>query len=194
MKKILIIDNYDSFTFNLVQYVTELEAGEVSVLKNDQLDLEKLADYDAFILSPGPGLPAESGQLMEFFQHLDDQPVLGVCLGHQAIGEHFGAELLQLDKVYHGVDSLMIQSGENYSLFDGIAREFKAGRYHSWVIREESIKNTALRVTCRDEQGIIMGVKHAEKEIHGVQFHPESVMTPDGRKMIANFLKLADKS
>lgn len=194
MNKILIIDNYDSFTFNLVQYVTELDAGEICVLKNNQLELEQLREYNAFILSPGPGLPAESGQLMEFFQHLDDQPVLGVCLGHQAIAEHFGAALLQLDKVYHGVDSMLIQSEEHYSLFENIDREFKAGRYHSWVIREESLKNTALTVTCRDEHGIIMGVRHLEKEIHGVQFHPESVMTPDGRKMIANFLKLVNRS
>lgn len=194
MTRILIIDNYDSFTFNLVQYVNELEAGKVTVLKNDQIELEKLSQYDAFILSPGPGLPAESGLLMNFFRHLEEQPVLGVCLGHQAIGEHFGAELLQLDQVYHGVDTLLTQTDENYALFNDIDREFKAGRYHSWVIREDSLKNTPLVVTCRDDQGIIMGVRHSEKEIHGVQFHPESVMTPEGRKIIANFLKIANQS
>jgi len=192
MKKILIIDNYDSFTFNLVQYVSEWQGSNVTVAKNDHVELDSLSGFDGIILSPGPGLPEESGKLMKVFDHAGATPILGVCLGHQAIGLYFGAQLRQLDKVYHGVDSAIHILSENEDLFTGIDSGFRAGRYHSWVIDEDSIGGCPLEVTCRDSEGIIMGVRHRDLHIHGVQFHPESVMTPDGRRIIANFLQLTE--
>lgn len=188
MKKVLLIDNYDSFSFNLVQYLEESGGVMVTVIKNDSIDFDQLRDYDALVISPGPGLPGESGSLMELFEHIEDMPILGVCLGLQAIGKFYGAQLRQLDKVYHGIDSQVRISDFDNPLFSTLPEVFKAGRYHSWVIDEQSMDKSSLRVTCSDESGIIMGVRHETKEIHGLQFHPESVMTPQGRKIISNFI------
>jgi anthranilate synthase component 2 len=191
VKQVLLIDNYDSFTYNLVQYLTESGLAAVDVVKNDGLQLDRIVQYDGIILSPGPGLPADSGLLMQVFDHLGDKPLLGVCLGHQAIGLHFGAQLKHLDKVFHGIDSMISRERDGYPLFDQIGSRFRVGRYHSWVIDENTLAGTPLKVTCRDEKGNIMGIRHTTKEIHGVQFHPESIMTDDGKKMIHNFLRIS---
>lgn len=190
---ILLLDNYDSFTFNLVQYIREEGNIEPEVVKNDQVNFADLDKYDGVILSPGPGLPAESGHLMEVIDHCKHLPMLGICLGHQAIGEYFGARLQRLENVYHGIDSTMIKTINNYFLFNKIKTRFVVGRYHSWIIEEQSLQNIPLEITCRDEVGNIMGIRHQSKNIHGVQFHPESIMTKDGRMMIRNFLGTAVK-
>ena len=189
MKKILIIDNYDSFTYNLVQYLEEHSDVEVNVIKNDDPEIYSLLKYAGVVISPGPGLPGESGLLSTIFDDVDRlPPTLGICLGLQAIGEAFGGKLKQLDKVFHGVDSEINITDENEVLFDDMDKRFKAGRYHSWVINPESIEGCPLEVTCVDDNGNIMGIRHKILNIRGVQFHPESVMTPEGRKIIANFL------
>ena len=190
MKKILVIDNYDSFTYNLVQYLEEHKEVEVNVIKNDDTEIYSLLKYAGVIISPGPGLPGESGLLSTIF---DDTaklpPTLGICLGLQAIGEAFGGKLQQLDKVFHGVDSEVNVTDQNEVLFAEMESTFKAGRYHSWVINPDSLDDAPIEVTCVDNEGNIMGIKHKTLNIRGVQFHPESVMTPEGRKMIANFIE-----
>ena len=189
MKKILIIDNYDSFTYNLVQYLEEHSDVEVNVIKNDDPEIYSLLKYSGIVISPGPGLPGESGLLSTIFDDVDRlPPTLGICLGLQAIGEAFGGKLKQLDKVFHGVDSEINVTDENEVLFEDMDKRFKAGRYHSWVINPDSIAECPLEVTCMDDAGNIMGIRHKILNIRGVQFHPESVMTPEGRKIISNFL------
>ncbi len=189
MKKILIIDNYDSFTYNLVQYLEEHSDVEVKVIKNDDPEIYSLLNYSGIVISPGPGLPGESGLLSTIFDDTNRlPPTLGICLGLQAIGEAFGGKLKQLDKVYHGIDSEINVTDKNEVLFDNIEERFKAGRYHSWVINPDSISEAPLEVTCVDDEGNIMGIRHKTLNIRGVQFHPESVMTPEGRKIISNFL------
>jgi anthranilate synthase/aminodeoxychorismate synthase-like glutamine amidotransferase len=185
---ILIIDNYDSFTYNLVQYVKESHLAEkVTVLRNDAFELAELAIYDAFILSPGPGLPEESGLLLEVIKtYANQKPMLGICLGHQAIAEAFGGKLKQLEKVYHGVATAVSHSGN--PVFAGQASSFMVGRYHSWVVED---LGSDLEVTAVDEQDAIMACEHKSLPIYGLQFHPESVLTPEGRGLMDNFLKIA---
>lgn len=184
--KTIIIDNYDSFTYNLRHMISELGV-DVDVVRNDKFEINDLEKYDKIILSPGPGIPIEAGRLMEtIFKFADKKSILGVCLGEQAIGEAFGAQLINLEKVYHGVQTPIELIGEEY-LFDGLPKKIQVGRYHSWVIDRESIK-LPLSVTAISEEGLVMGVKHAEYDVHGIQFHPESVLTPEGNKIISNFI------
>lgn len=184
--KIVIIDNYDSFTYNLSHLVKELGA-EVSVVRNDEFELEALDAFDKIILSPGPGIPSEAGLLLEVIRHYAGRkPILGVCLGHQAIGEVFGGQLTNLSTVFHGVATEGTQLGNDY-LFDGLPERITMGRYHSWVVDREGWPE-ALEVTALSDEGQVMALRHRKMDIHGIQFHPESVLTPDGRHMLENFI------
>jgi anthranilate synthase component 2 len=186
-KNILVIDNYDSFTYNLVHYLEDLNA-TVTVKRNDEVNPEEGLHYDAILLSPGPGIPKEAGRLLEIIAFLaGKKPLLGICLGHQAITEVYGGNIINLDKVYHGVSTTMTHYGNAF--FKAINVDFEAGRYHSWVAARESFP-TALEITAIDENDQIMALKHKELPIYGVQFHPESVMTPQGKQMLKNFLNL----
>lgn len=186
MKKIVIIDNYDSFTYNLSHLVKELGA-EVTVYRNDQFELSQLAPFDKIILSPGPGIPSEAGLLLDVIKaYAGKKPILGVCLGHQAIGEAFGGKLTNLSQVYHGLQTPCQLKGNDY-IFDGLGDSCQIGRYHSWVVDKEGLPQ-CLEITAESDEGYIMGLKHKVYDIHGIQFHPESVLTPDGKKMLENWL------
>ena len=188
MTRILVFDNYDSFTYNLVHLVEKLLHQKVEVHRNDQLPLEKVKDFDKIILSPGPGIPSEAGLLLPLIrEYAASKPILGVCLGHQAIGEAFGARLVNLSTVYHGVATPIRVLGEN-RLFEGIPEIFEAGRYHSWVVSEEGFPAEELEITAKDEKGYIMGLQHTRFDVQGVQFHPESVLTPEGERIMRNWL------
>ena len=186
--KIIIIDNYDSFTYNLSHLVKELGA-EVTVVRNDQFALPELEAYDKIILSPGPGIPSEAGLLLDVIKtYAGKKPILGVCLGHQAIGECFGAQLTNLSEVFHGVATEGTQFG-NDPIFAGLPQRITMGRYHSWVVSKENFPS-CLEITAESDEGQIMALRHKEYDIHGIQFHPESVLTPEGRKIIENFIAL----
>lgn len=186
--KTVIIDNYDSFTYNLSHLVKELGA-EVSVVRNDRFALDEIDAFDKIILSPGPGIPSEAGLLLDVIRHyVGKKPILGVCLGHQAIGEVFGATLENLSEVFHGVATPCHIIAED-PLFKGIAPEFEVGRYHSWVVSKENFPD-CLEITAISDEGQVMALRHRTKEIHGIQFHPESVLTPEGRTIIQNFIAL----
>ncbi len=186
MKKILVIDNYDSFVYNLVHYLEELDC-TVVVKRNDQLMLEDVEEYDKILLSPGPGIPDEAGLLKPIIEkYAATKSILGVCLGMQAIGEVFGGTLMNLDEVHHGVATKIELFVEDEYLFSGLSKELQVGRYHSWVV-ERKLPNT-LQATSYDEKGEIMSLRHTEFDVRGVQFHPESVLTPDGKKMIQNWV------
>ena len=186
--KVVIIDNYDSFTYNLSHLVKELKA-EVTVLRNDQFRLEDLEAYSKIILSPGPGIPSEAGLLLDVIRtYAGRKPILGVCLGHQAIGEAFGAKLENLSDVFHGVATPCHIIADD-PIFSGISRDITIGRYHSWVVAREGLPDR-LEVTAVSDEGQIMALRHRELNVRGIQFHPESVLTPDGKKMIQNFLFL----
>ena len=185
--KIVIIDNYDSFTYNLSHLVKELGA-EVTVVRNDQFALPELEAYDKIILSPGPGIPSEAGLLLDVIRtYAGKKPILGVCLGHQAIGECFGAQLTNLSEVFHGVATEGTQFG-NDPIFAGLPQRITMGRYHSWVVSKDGLPS-CLEITAESDEGQIMALRHKEYDIHGIQFHPESVLTPEGRKIISNFLR-----
>ncbi len=186
--KTVIIDNYDSFTYNLSHLVKELGA-EVSVVRNDRFNLDDIDAFDKIILSPGPGIPSEAGLLLDVIRrYAGRKPILGVCLGHQAIGEAFGGTLENLSEVFHGVATPCHIIAED-PLFKGIAPEFEVGRYHSWVVSKENFPD-CLEVTAVSDEGQVMALRHRSMEIHGIQFHPESVLTPEGRIIIQNFLAL----
>lgn len=187
--KILVFDNYDSFTYNLVHLVEKLLPVKVDVFRNDQIPIEKIKEYDKIILSPGPGVPSEAGLLLPLIkEYASSKSILGVCLGHQAIGEAFGGELINLSKVYHGVaTSCRIIDGSN-ELFEGLPSEIEIGRYHSWIVSKEKFPEV-LEITAEDENGYIMAMKHKTYDIQGVQFHPESVLTPQGEAILKNWLK-----
>ena len=186
--KIIIIDNYDSFTYNLSHLVKELGA-EVTVVRNDQFALPELEAYDKIILSPGPGIPSEAGLLLDVIRtYAGKKPMLGVCLGHQAIGECFGAQLTNLSEVFHGVATEGTQFG-NDPIFAGLPQRVTMGRYHSWVVSKDGLPS-CLEITAESDEGQIMALRHKEYDIHGIQFHPESVLTPEGRKIIENFIAL----
>ena len=186
--KIAIIDNYDSFTYNLSHLVKELGA-EVTVLRNDQFELADLEPYLKIILSPGPGIPSEAGLLCDVIRtYADHKPILGVCLGHQAIGEVFGGKLENLSDVFHGVATEGTQFG-NDALFSGLPNRITMGRYHSWVVSKEGFPE-CLEITAESDEGQIMALRHKTLNVRGIQFHPESVLTPDGRKMLQNWLFL----
>ena len=186
--KIVIIDNYDSFTYNLSHLVKELGA-EVTVVRNDQFELADLEQYSKIILSPGPGIPSEAGLLLDVIRtYAGRKPILGVCLGHQAIGEVFGAKLENLSDVFHGVATPCHIIADD-PIFSGIPRDITIGRYHSWVVSREDFPD-CLEITAVSEQGQIMALRHRELNVRGIQFHPESILTPDGKKMLQNFLFL----
>lgn len=186
--KIVIIDNYDSFTYNLRHLVEELGA-EVDVIRNDQFELGELEKYDKIILSPGPGIPSEAGLLLDVIRtYAGKKSMLGVCLGHQAIGEAFGSKLTNLSHVFHGVQTPVDIVAED-PIFAGLPKEILVGRYHSWVIDDKNL-SPDLEITAVSKEGQIMAVRHRTLDIHGIQFHPESVLTPDGKVIVGNFLKL----
>ena len=185
--KVVIIDNYDSFTYNLSHLIKELGA-EVTVLRNDQFQLEDLEMYHKIVLSPGPGIPSEAGLLLDVIRtYAGKKPILGVCLGHQAIGEVFGGKLVNLSEVFHGVATPCHIVADD-PIFSGLERTITIGRYHSWVVSEEAFPD-CLEVTAEID-GQIMALRHKTLNVRGIQFHPESVLTPDGKKMIQNWLFL----
>ena len=184
--KSVIIDNYDSFTYNLRHIVNELGV-DVDVLRNDAFDIESIAQYDKIILSPGPGIPREAGLMPAVIhRYSGEKPILGVCLGHQAIGEAFGAKLINLSEVFHGVQTPVEIIG-NDSIFNGLGHEILVGRYHSWGVDANGLPE-CLEITATSREGLIMALRHKTYDIHGIQFHPESVLTPQGKRIIANFL------
>ncbi len=190
MKKILLIDNYDSFTYNLVQAVEAIVEHTITVIKNDELILEEIEAYEYLILSPGPGLPEEAGSLKPIIQRYRGQKkILGVCLGQQAIAEVYGCRLKNLARVHHGIKSDIQLTYPQSLLFKGLPSSFPVGRYHSWVIDQSTIP-AALRVSSIDQQGQIMSIEDADSFIYAVQYHPESIMTPDGNKILENFLNM----
>jgi anthranilate synthase component 2 len=184
--KIVIIDNYDSFTYNLSHLVKELGA-EVTVYRNDKFEMEALQPFDKIILSPGPGIPSEAGKLLAVIDtYKGVKPILGVCLGEQAIGEFFGGKLTNLSDVYHGVQTNTRLLHNDY-LFEGLPENIQVGRYHSWIVDNEGLP-ACLEVTAVSDEGYIMALKHREFDIHGIQFHPESVLTPEGHVILKNWL------
>lgn len=184
--KIAMIDNYDSFTYNLVHLVRELGA-EITVFRNDQFELSDLEDFDKIMLSPGPGIPSEAGLLLKVIEtYAGMKPILGICLGEQAIGEFFGGTLVNLSDVFHGVQTPAHVVADDY-IFKGLHRDILVGRYHSWVVDADSLPE-CLEATCTSDEGQVMALRHKEYDIRGIQFHPESVLTPDGKKMIMNWL------
>ena len=190
--KILVFDNYDSFTYNLVHLVEKITHTKVDVYRNDQIALDKVKEYDKIILSPGPGIPEEAGLLLPLIkEYAGTKSILGVCLGHQAIGEAFGGKLVNLETVYHGVATEIQvgsrESGVSSPLFKGLPDKIEVGRYHSWIVSDEGFPDE-LEVTARDENGYIMALQHKKFDVQGVQFHPESVLTPDGEKILRNWL------
>jgi anthranilate synthase component 2 len=186
--KLLVFDNYDSFTYNLVHLVKQVDENiDVDVYRNDEVPLEKVKAYDKIILSPGPGIPSEAGLLLPLIkEYARSKSILGVCLGHQAIGEAFGGKLINLSTVYHGV-ALNCQLQPS-PLFEGLPAEIPVGRYHSWVVSEENFPEE-LQITATDDNGYIMALQHKTYDIQGVQFHPESVLTPNGETILRNWLK-----
>ena len=185
--KTVIIDNYDSFTYNLAHLVKELGT-EVDVLRNDKFELEELEKYDKIILSPGPGIPEEAGLLLEVIRtYAGRKPILGVCLGEQAIGQAFGGKLTNLSEVFHGIQTNVKIKNKDY-IFSGLPTEIPVGRYHSWVVDTEEFPEE-LVITAISSEGQIMALKHREYDVHGIQFHPESVLTPDGKRIVGNWLK-----
>lgn len=190
--KLALIDNYDSFTYNLAHLALELGAG-VTVMRNDCFDVAELAAYDGIILSPGPGIPAEAGELLNVIRrYAGEKPMLGVCLGHQAIAEALGGKLVNLDDVFHGVQTpVRLVTGAGGvpvdELFAGLPSEIAVGRYHSWVVDAATLP-ACLEVTATSAEGQVMALRHRQHNLHGIQFHPESVLTPEGRTILANWL------
>jgi len=187
MKNIVIIDNYDSFTYNLVHYLEDLNC-TVSVFRNDEFELDELGKFDKILLSPGPGLPSDAGLLKDVIStYAGTKSILGICLGQQAIGEVFGGNLINLSKVYHGVASKVQIIVRDELLFNGLENEIEVGRYHSWVISKENFPPD-LEITSIDENGEIMSIRHKKFDVKGLQYHPESVLTPDGKKILENWV------
>ena len=185
MKKVFVIDNYDSFTYNLVHYLEELDC-EVTVKRNDQFNLDELEEYPLLLLSPGPGIPEESGLLKAAIErYAPSKKILGVCLGQQAIGEVFGAQLINLDKVYHGI-ATPVNITEEDVLFKDLPKNIEVGRYHSWVVKTPL--PASLEATSFDDQGQLMSLRHKTYDVRAVQYHPESVLTPHGKKMLENWI------
>ena len=181
-------DNYDSFVYNLVHYLEEFDC-EVTVRRNDELDLEFVGQFDKILLSPGPGVPDEAGLLKAIVEkYAPTKSIFGVCLGQQAIGEVFGGKLINLESVYHGIATSIKTSVTDEQLFNGLESEFEVGRYHSWVV-DQNLPD-CLEATSYDEKGQVMSLRHREYDVRGVQFHPESVLTPDGKKMIYNWINI----
>jgi anthranilate synthase component 2 len=185
----MVFDNYDSFTYNLVHLVEKIMHQKVDVFRNDQVELEQVNEYDKIILSPGPGIPEEAGLLLPLIKaYAATKSILGVCLGHQAIGEAFGGTLINLDKVYHGIATPIRFTNRRSKLMSGLGDTMEVGRYHSWIVSEEDFPEV-LEITAVDENGFIMGLQHKTFDVQGVQFHPESVLTPQGEKIMRNWLE-----
>jgi len=185
--KILVFDNYDSFTYNLVQIIEQIIGSEVDVYRNDQIPLDEIEKYDKIILSPGPGIPEEAGILLEVIKkYAPTKSIFGVCLGQQAIAEAFGGSLINLSEIYHGVatESLLINS---HKIFNDLPEILEVGRYHSWAVNPDDFP-AELEITSVDRNGMIMSLKHKTYDVHAVQYHPESILTPDGKKILENFL------
>jgi anthranilate synthase component 2 len=188
MMKILVFDNYDSFTYNLVHLVEKITGEKVDVFRNDQIALHDVEVYDKIILSPGPGIPEEAGLLLPLIkEYASSKSILGVCLGHQAIAEAFGGSLINLSTVYHGVATPIRILNTQSRVLKDLPEVIEVGRYHSWIVSDENFP-LDLEVTARDDNGYIMGLQHKEFDVQGVQFHPESVLTPDGEKILSNWL------
>ncbi|HEV8079432.1 MAG TPA: aminodeoxychorismate/anthranilate synthase component II [Chitinophagaceae bacterium] len=186
--QILLFDNYDSFTYNIVHLVEKILHQKVDVYRNDQIALEKVKEYDKIILSPGPGIPREAGLLLPLIkEYASTKSILGVCLGHQAIGEAFGGTLINLTTVYHGVATDCKLSKDNCKLFKDLPQKITIGRYHSWIVSDKNFPDE-LEITARDENNYIMALQHKTFDVQGVQFHPESILTPDGEKIMKNWL------
>ncbi|MBP2616095.1 anthranilate synthase component II [Chryseobacterium jejuense] len=186
--KVLVFDNYDSFTYNLVQIIERILNQKVDVVRNDQITLEEVGQYDKIILSPGPGIPEEAGILLELIKkYAPTKSILGVCLGQQAIAEAFGGNLINLSEIFHGVATTTELIKEDTKLFKDLTSGLEVGRYHSWAVNPENFPNE-LEVTAVDKDGMIMALQHKTYDVHGVQFHPESILTPDGEIIIRNFL------
>ncbi|MGQ1890769.1 anthranilate synthase component II [Thermophagus sp. OGC60D27] len=187
--KILVLDNYDSFTYNLVHYLEEIADQEVDVFRNDKITVDQAAAYDKIVLSPGPGIPCEAGILKPLIKALSPtHSILGVCLGCQAIAEVFGGTITNLSKVYHGIATPISVCDRDELLFNTLPDTFMGGRYHSWVVNDKDLPSD-LHVTARDMQGQIMGITHKKYDVRGVQFHPESILTEHGKQMIKNWLE-----
>lgn len=188
--KILVFDNYDSFTYNLVQIIEQISGEKVEVFRNDQIALEKIEKYDKIILSPGPGIPSEAGILLEVIKkYAPTKSILGVCLGQQAIAEAFGGSLINLTEIYHGVATNAKTVKPDALLLKDLPGNLEVGRYHSWAVNPEDFPEE-LEITSIDEDGMIMSLQHKNYDVHAVQYHPESILTPDGRKIIENFLRI----
>lgn len=188
MQKILLIDNYDSFTFNLYHYLEELFDGEIEVMRNDEIDFERIEEFDAFVISPGPGLPKKAGDLMKFLNdYSQTKKILGICLGLQAIAEHFGFKLKNLAEVIHGQSHEIRVINRDNPLFHNLPSTFKVGRYHSWVIDENSLSQD-FEISSRSMDGSIMSISHKRLALHAVQFHPESILTENGKDLLKNWL------
>jgi anthranilate synthase component 2 len=191
MKNIVVIDNYDSFTYNLVHYLEDLDC-QVTVLRNDEFELNDLQQFDKIVLSPGPGIPDEAGLLKDVIKkYASTKSILGVCLGQQAIGEVFGGSLMNLEKVYHGVATKIRITNPDDVLFSDLPSEFEVGRYHSWVVSNDNFPNDLI-ITSVDENQQIMSLKHRKYDVRGVQFHPESILTPNGKKILENWLTFSE--
>ncbi len=188
MKHILVIDNYDSFTYNLVHYIRNLTDDPLEVFRNDKIALKDIAKYEKIVLSPGPGIPVEAGICLELIsEYAASKSILGVCLGHQAICEAFGGKLINLERVYHGVATPIHLLEREDPLYKGIPEKFNAGRYHSWVVAKEQLPD-CFSITSEDEEGMIMGISHKQYNVIGVQFHPESILTEYGMKIMENWI------
>ncbi len=189
--KILVLDNYDSFTYNLVQYLQELTEDVIDVFRNDEITLDKVDEYDLIVLSPGPGVPKDAGIMPELIkQYASTKVIFGVCLGLQAIGEAFGGELHNLTQVFHGIETTIEITELDDPLYKDIPQGIKVGRYHSWVVKKENLPED-LKITAVDDEGMIMSLQHKKYEISGVQFHPESIMTESGKEMLLNVIEHA---
>ncbi len=190
MKKILVIDNYDSFTYNLVHYIEKITGTHPDVFRNDQIEIANAAKYDKILLSPGPGIPVEAGICLDLIRQLGpSKSILGICLGHQAIGEAFGAKLTNLSRVYHGLATPVRIIQPEEPLFKGLPETIIAGRYHSWVVTRVNLPD-CFTITCDDEEGTIMGITHKQYDVRGLQFHPESVLTEQGMDIVRNWVEM----
>ena len=186
--KILILDNYDSFTYNIVQYVEDITGSQVDVYRNDEISLSEIEKYDKIILSPGPGVPNEAGILKDVIkEYAPNKSILGICLGLQAMAEVYGGSLVNLDEVHHGVASEMSIKSPDNKLFLDIPPQFEAGRYHSWIVNKDTLPD-CFQISSIDEEGQIMSMYHKDFDLRGVQFHPESILTPYGKKMLKNWI------
>lgn len=186
--KVLVFDNYDSFTYNLVQIIERILNSKVDVVRNDEITLEEIGKYDKIILSPGPGIPEEAGILLDLIkEYASTKSILGVCLGQQAIAEAFGGSLINLTEIFHGVATTADLVKNDTKLFKNLSSGLEVGRYHSWAVNPENFPDE-LEITAVDKDGMIMALQHKKYDVHGVQFHPESILTPDGETIIKNFL------